>query len=69
MTLTLYTLHVLAKAAAPAPEHPGIVWAGHVAFAFVLAAIWRSSSPRGPIEEVVSWPSHRAAAAVLGGGR
>jgi hypothetical protein len=69
MTLTLYTLHVLAVAAAPAPEHPWIVWAAHVVAAFVLAGIWRSSSPRGPIEEVVSWPSHRAAAAVLGAGR
>jgi hypothetical protein len=69
MTLTLYTLHVLAVAAAPAPGHPWIVWAAHVVAAFVLAGIWRSSSPRGPIEEVVSWPSHRAAAAVLGAGR
>ena len=69
MTLTLYSLHVLAVAAAPAPEHPGIVWAAHVVAAFVLAGIWRSSSPRGPIEEVVSWPSRRAAAAVLGTGR
>ena len=69
MTLTLYTLHVVAVAAVRVPEHPYVVWAVHVAAAFALAAVWRSSSPRGPIEEVVSWPSHRAAAAVLGSGR
>jgi hypothetical protein len=69
MTLTLYTLHVLAVAAAPRPEHPWQVWTVHVVFAFVIAAQWRSWSPRGPIEHAVSWPSRRAAAAVLHSGR
>jgi len=69
MTLTLYTVHVLAVAAAPATEHPGTVWAIQVVVAFAIAAYWRSSSPRGPIEQLVAWPAQRAAAAVRAGGR
>ena len=69
MTLTLYTLHVVAVAAAPDPELPWTVWAVHVFFAFAIAAQWRSWSPRGPLEQLVAWPSRWAAGAVRQLGR
>ncbi len=64
MTLTLYTMHVIGVASRPDPEHPWAVWAVHVALAFLVAAMWRSASERGPLEHAVSWPSHRAAGLV-----
>jgi uncharacterized membrane protein len=69
MTLTLYSLHVLAVAAAPVPEHPGRVWAIQVILALAFAAYWRSSSPRGPLEQLVAWPARWAAATVRTAGR
>jgi uncharacterized membrane protein len=69
MTLTLYTLHVIAVAAAPQPQHPWTAWTVHVLVAFVIAAQWRSWSPRGPVEQLVSWPSRRAAGIVGAVGR
>jgi uncharacterized membrane protein len=69
MTLTLYSLHVLAVAAAPVSEHPGRVWAIQVVLAVGFAAYWRSSSQRGPLEQLVAWPAQWAAAAVRTSGR
>ena len=64
MTLTLYTLHVLAVAGSPEPDRPWLVWSLHVVFALLLAAQWRAVLPRGPLEQLVRWPSQRAAALV-----
>jgi len=64
MTLTLYTLHVLAVAAEIGPADPGRLWVVHAVAAAVLATAWRLSSPRGPLEQLVSWPSRAVTARV-----
>jgi hypothetical protein len=69
MTLTLYSLHVLAVAVVPVSEHPGRVWLIQSLLAVGFAAYWRSSSPRGPLEQLVAWPAQWAAAAVRTSGR
>lgn len=69
MTLTLYSLHVLAVALVPVSEHPGRVWMIQSLLAVGFAAYWRSSSPRGPLEQLVAWPAQWAAAAVRTSGR
>jgi uncharacterized membrane protein YeiB len=57
MTLTLYTLHVLALA----NDSPFLVenrtelYLGHVLVALVLATIWRTTIGRGPLEALVAW--------------
>ncbi len=64
MTLTLYTLHVLAVGwadrAGVGLDVPGRVWALHVAVALLLATAWGSRRRRGPLEHV----AHAAARAV-----
>jgi hypothetical protein len=69
MTLTLYSLHVLAVAVVPVSEHPGRVWLIQSLLAVGFAAYWRSSSPRGPLEQLVAWPAQWAAAAGRTSGR
>lgn len=69
MTLTLYSLHVLAVAMTPAAENPGTVWVIQAVLAVAIAAYWRSSSPRGPLEQLVAWPAQWAAAVVRTSGR
>lgn len=59
MTLTIYTVHVVALVAKVGPDQRPQLLLAHVAAAAVLATIWRSSFGRGPLEELVS----RAAAA------
>jgi uncharacterized membrane protein len=61
MTLTLYTLHVLAVADRVGPSDPEQLWVVHVVAALVVATVWRSAMPRGPLEELVSRPSRRVA--------
>ncbi len=61
MTLTLYTLHVLAVAYDIGPDDPEPRYVTHVIAAFVIAAAWRSWWPRGPLEQLVSWPSRGTA--------
>jgi len=64
MTLTLYNVHVFALAAGWGPANLGQLYALHVLSAFALAAAWRSWYDRGPLEQLVSWPSRATARAV-----
>ena len=61
MTLTLYSLHVLAVAYDIDPDDAEQRYVTHVVAAFVIAAGWRSWWPRGPLEQLVSWPSRATA--------
>ena len=65
MTLTLYTLHAVALAYEWGPDEPEPRYLTHVLAAFVVAAAWRWWQPRGPLEQLVSWPSRGATARVL----
>ena len=56
MTLTLYTVHVLALRETPGDDTLGL-WFTHVALALVVGLAWRSGFPRGPVEQVVHWAS------------
>ncbi|MET0740480.1 MAG: heparan-alpha-glucosaminide N-acetyltransferase domain-containing protein [Candidatus Nanopelagicales bacterium] len=61
MTLTLYTLHVLALYEEWGPVNErGLLYASHVVALLLIATAWRAFFKRGPIEETV----HRCAAAV-----
>ena len=65
MTLTLYTLHVLALAAGVGPERgPALYW-GHVGVALVLAAIWRTTVGQGPLEWLTGSIAKSGSAMVL----
>ncbi|GAB3688229.1 heparan-alpha-glucosaminide N-acetyltransferase domain-containing protein [Angustibacter aerolatus] len=64
MTLTLYTLHVIAADAGWGPDEPHTLWLLHAALAVLLAALWRSWAPRGPLEQVVAELSGAARSAV-----
>lgn len=66
MTLTLYAVHVTALAYGVGPDDPGPRYLYHLAGVLVLSAAWRSWAPRGPLEELVSWPSRRTAALARG---
>ncbi|WP_426566564.1 heparan-alpha-glucosaminide N-acetyltransferase domain-containing protein [Angustibacter sp. McL0619] len=62
MTLTLYTVHVVAADAQQHVVHRGMLLATHVAVAVLLAVLWRRSFARGPMEQVVHTLSTAAAA-------
>ena len=62
MTLTLYTVHVVAADAQRQVAHRGALLATHVAVAVLLAVLWRRSFARGPLEQVVHTVSTGAAA-------
>ena len=50
MTLTLYTLHVVALAAEVGPERgPSLYWL-HVGFALAFGVLWRTGVGQGPLE-------------------
>jgi uncharacterized membrane protein len=67
MTLTLYTLHVLALR----PNGPLLLddrldlWLLHVAAALVLATVWRLAVGRGPLEAVTTRVSSQVARATV----
>lgn len=64
MTLTLYTLHVLALnlQLAPDADGDGAMLLLHLSAALVLAGLWRSFAARGPLEAIVAYAARRAAA-------
>jgi len=66
MTLTLYTMHAVALAYEWGPADREQLYLAHVLAAFAIASCWRSWAPRGPLEQLVSWPSRRTAALVGG---
>jgi hypothetical protein len=61
MTLTLYTMHVLAVADEVGPGDPEQLWVVHVVVALLIATAWRLTHARGPLEQLVSWPSRAVA--------
>jgi uncharacterized membrane protein YeiB len=70
MTLTLYTLHVLADrglglAAEAVPRAADLsattVWLTHVGLALLLATAWGSPTRRGPLEALAAAAARRAA--------
>ena len=67
MTLTLYTLHVLAlRTHGPLLlDDRTELWLLHLAAALVLATVWRTLVGRGPLEAVIAWVSTRVAAATV----
>jgi uncharacterized membrane protein len=67
MTLTLYTLHVLAlRTDGPLlMDDRTELWLLHVAVALVLATFWRTVVGRGPLEAATTWVSSRVAAATV----
>jgi hypothetical protein len=53
MTLTLYSLHVVALTRGSPllfTRDPATLWCSHVVVAIVLASVWRSTVGRGPLE-------------------
>jgi fucose 4-O-acetylase-like acetyltransferase len=64
MTLTLYTLHTFALADGVGPSDPELLWGVHAVAALVLTTAVRRTNARGPVEHLVSWLSHAAAARV-----
>ena len=68
MTLTLYTVHVLAVAGEIGPSDPEELWVVHAVTALLVATLWRLTSPRGPRELLISRPSRAMADKVAGAG-
>ncbi len=68
MTLTLYSAHVVALAQGYGPDDPEQLYVLHVAVTVAVAMAWRSWHARGPLEQLVSWPS-RATSRVVSGQR
>ena len=66
MTLTLYTLHAVALAYGWGSDDLDQLYLTHVLAAFAVAAAWRSWQPRGPLEQLVSWPSRGVTALLRG---
>jgi uncharacterized membrane protein YeiB len=61
MTLTLYTVHVVAADAQQHVAHRAALLATHVAVAVLLAVLWRRRFARGPLEQAVHTVSTAAA--------
>ncbi len=66
MTLTLYSAHVAALASGFGPADPERLYLLHLLVAVALAVGWRSWHGRGPLEQLVSWPSRATARVVAG---
>jgi hypothetical protein len=64
MTLTLYTMHVLAVADEVGPGDPQQLWVVHIVVALLVATAWRLAHARGPLEQLLSWPSRAVAVRV-----
>ena len=58
MTLTLYTVHVVAADAQQQVVHRGALLATHIAVAMLAAVLWRHRFRRGPLEQLVHTVSH-----------
>ncbi|NAZ82685.1 DUF1624 domain-containing protein [Kineococcus sp. R8] len=71
MPLTVYTAHVVAIALYPASgtDRPGLLLLAHVLVGCLLAALWRRTAGRGPLESVVRTISSGASATVEGPAR
>lgn len=65
MTLTLYSLHVLAVADGVGPDDPEQLFLVHVAVALIVGTAVRAKVARGPLEHLVSVASGAAARAAL----
>jgi uncharacterized membrane protein len=60
MTLTVYSLHVLARAADSTLLLADLqLWVSHVVVALVAATIWRTTVGRGPLEALSAWLGRR----------
>lgn len=66
LTLTLYTLHVLAVTDRVGPSDPEQLWVFHAVAALLISSAWRLAWVRGPLEQLVSWPSRAVAVRVAG---
>jgi uncharacterized membrane protein len=66
MTLTLYSVHVVAADTQQQAADRTALLVAHVAVAVTVASIWRALAPRGPLEQVVHVVS-RGAGRLLGG--
>lgn len=64
MTLTLYSLHVVALGLDWGPDRGMALYVGQVIIALAAAAIWRAFLGSGPLEWLVTYLSKNAAAAV-----
>ena len=53
-TLSLYTLHVVIMSTGVGFDHPAELLLVQVTIVVVLASLWRSSAPRGPLEQAVA---------------
>jgi uncharacterized membrane protein len=69
VTLSLYSLHVVALNLGWGPADPLQLWLVHVTAALVLATVWTALVRRGPVEALVAWLSGAAADGVRGGPR
>jgi hypothetical protein len=67
MTLTLYTLHVLATETGVLAERPALAFVAQVAAFLALAVVWRTWWGQGPLERAVSSAARHAKEAVLSG--
>jgi len=64
MTLTLYTLHVVALSTGALPPDPATSYVGQVGAAMLGATLWRATAGRGPLERAVGALAERARRAV-----
>jgi uncharacterized membrane protein len=69
MTLTLYSLHLLALAAEVHYDQPGLWFTVHLAAAAVFAWFWHQKVGQGPLETVVGQAVHGVRQAVADGPR
>lgn len=69
MTLTLYSVHVVAADTQQQLTHRSTLLLAHVTVALVAASLWRALARRGPLEQVVHTVSGLAARAVSGSAR
>jgi uncharacterized membrane protein len=66
MTLTLYSVHVVAVGEGWGPDDPTTLWLVHAVLALVVASLWRPLVGRGPLERATA-AADRRVREVLGG--
>ncbi len=64
MTLTLYSVHVVAADAQRDVAERTALLMSHIGVALLFAVLWRTWRRRGPLEQVVHWASHAAGRAI-----